>query len=104
MFKSNTREKRLQEMPAIDKLGRVRPPHNCKREPFFQRWPLNYTAFNFGVCLLIIDGDIMKQENINKFLTEALAIECGEAKEAGALGYMARALGQKTYLGTTFLF
>ncbi len=34
--------------------------------------------------------------NIDKFITEALAIEEKEAQEAGALGYMARALTQAT--------
>lgn len=38
----------------------------------------------------------MQQKNINKLITEALAIEAGEAKEAGALGFMARALTQTT--------
>lgn len=38
----------------------------------------------------------MNQNNINKLITEALAIEAEEAKEAGALGYMARALTQAT--------
>ncbi len=34
----------------------------------------------------------MKIENINKLISEALAIEAQDAKEAGALGYMARVL------------
>ena len=34
--------------------------------------------------------------NINRLITEALAIEAEEAKQAGALGYMARALVQAT--------
>lgn len=34
----------------------------------------------------------MKIENINKLISEALAIEAEDAKAAGALGYMARAL------------
>ena len=38
----------------------------------------------------------MKQENINKLIAESLAIEAESAKEAGALGYMARALVQAT--------
>ena len=39
---------------------------------------------------------IMNQENLNKIVSEMLAIEAVEAKEAGALGYMARALVQAT--------
>lgn len=35
-------------------------------------------------------------KNIDKLITDALAIEAEEAKEAGALGYMARALVQAT--------
>ena len=38
----------------------------------------------------------MNTENLNKLVTEALAIEASNAKEAGALGYMARALVQAT--------
>ena len=38
----------------------------------------------------------MNRKNIDKFITEVLAIEAEEAKEAGALGYMARALVQAT--------
>ena len=38
----------------------------------------------------------MNNDNINKLVTEALAIEIEDAKEAGALGYMARALTQAT--------
>jgi len=38
----------------------------------------------------------MKYENIDKLVTEALAIEARDAKEAGALGYMARAMVQAT--------
>ena len=38
----------------------------------------------------------MKVETINKLISEALAIEAQEAKEAGALGYMARALAVAT--------
>ena len=38
----------------------------------------------------------MNQKNIHKLITEALAIEAQEAKEAGALGFMARALTQAT--------
>lgn len=38
----------------------------------------------------------MKQENLNILIREALAIEAEEAKKAGALGYMARALVQAT--------
>ena len=38
----------------------------------------------------------MNKKNIDKFITEALAIESEEAKKAGALGYMARALVQAT--------
>jgi hypothetical protein len=36
------------------------------------------------------------KKNIEKFINEALAIEAEEAKNAGALGYMARALVQAT--------
>lgn len=38
----------------------------------------------------------MNQENLNRLITQALAIEELEAKEAGALGYMARILVQAT--------
>jgi hypothetical protein len=38
----------------------------------------------------------MNNENLNKLITEALAIEARNAKEAGTLGYMARALVQAT--------
>lgn len=38
----------------------------------------------------------MNKDNINKLVSEMLAIEAMEAKEAGALGYMARALVQAT--------
>lgn len=38
----------------------------------------------------------MNQKNIDKLITQALAIEAEEAREAGALGYMARALVQAT--------
>lgn len=38
----------------------------------------------------------MNNQNIDKLISEALAIEAEEAKEAGALGYMARALVQAT--------
>lgn len=38
----------------------------------------------------------MSQKNFDKIITEALAIEGEEAKKAGALGYMARALVQAT--------
>lgn len=38
----------------------------------------------------------MNHKHINEIITEALAIEAQEAKEAGALGYMARALVQAT--------
>lgn len=38
----------------------------------------------------------MQQKNINKLIENALAIEAREAKEAGALGYMGRALVQAT--------
>ncbi len=36
------------------------------------------------------------RKNIDKFIAEALAIEAEEAQEAGAVGYMARALTQAT--------
>ena len=38
----------------------------------------------------------MNSENLNNLITEALAIEARDAKEAGALGFMARALVQAT--------
>ena len=38
----------------------------------------------------------MQQKNIDKLITEALAIEAEDAKEAGTLGYMARSLVQAT--------
>lgn len=38
----------------------------------------------------------MKKTNIDKFLAEVMAIEAEEAKQAGALGYMARTLVQAT--------
>lgn len=38
----------------------------------------------------------MKQENIDKLISQALAMENEEAKKAGALGYMARVLVQAT--------
>lgn len=38
----------------------------------------------------------MKKENIDAFLAEVIAIETEEAKQAGALGYMARTLVQAT--------
>jgi len=38
----------------------------------------------------------MDKKNIDKFINAALAIEAREAKEAGALGYMARSLIQAT--------
>jgi hypothetical protein len=38
----------------------------------------------------------MDKHNLDKFITQVLAIEAEEAKEAGALGYMARALVQAT--------
>lgn len=38
----------------------------------------------------------MNNKNLNKFITEALAIEAEAAKEAGAIGYMARVLTQAT--------
>lgn len=38
----------------------------------------------------------MNNKNINKLIEDALAIEATEAKEAGALGFMARALVQAT--------
>lgn len=38
----------------------------------------------------------MNPKNLNELISEALAIEAREAKEAGALGYMARALVQAT--------
>ncbi len=38
----------------------------------------------------------MDNKNLDKLITEALAIEAEDAKEAGAIGYMARALTQAT--------
>jgi len=38
----------------------------------------------------------MNNDNLNRFITEALAIEAEEAKKAGAIGFMARALVQAT--------
>jgi len=38
----------------------------------------------------------MKQENIDRLITDALAIEQDSAKDAGTLGYMARAMVQAT--------
>lgn len=38
----------------------------------------------------------MKQKNIDKLINDALAIEVEDAKEAGALGFMARAMTQAT--------
>ncbi len=38
----------------------------------------------------------MNRENLNNLINEALAIEAEEAKEAGAIGYMTRALVQAT--------
>ena len=38
----------------------------------------------------------LSQKNIDKLVSEALAIEAEEAKDAGALGYMARAFVQAT--------
>jgi len=38
----------------------------------------------------------LSQKNVDKLVSEALAIEAEEAKEAGAIGYMARALVQAT--------
>ena len=38
----------------------------------------------------------MEQENISKLISEMLAIEAEEAKQAGALGYMARTVVQAT--------
>ena len=35
---------------------------------------------------------VMNKNNLDKLITEAVAIEEKEAKEAGALGYMARML------------
>ena len=39
---------------------------------------------------------MMQPRNLDKLITEALAIEAQDAREAGALGYMARALVQAT--------
>ena len=49
----------------------------------------------------------MNQDNLNKMINEALAIESESAKEAGTLGFMARALVQATmphkkHLGSEF--
>lgn len=38
----------------------------------------------------------MNKQNLDRLISEAIAIEAEEAKEAGALGYMARALVQAT--------
>ena len=38
----------------------------------------------------------MNNENLNKLITESLAIEAEAAKKAGKLGFMARALVQAT--------
>ena len=38
----------------------------------------------------------MNRANLDRLITDALAIEAQDAKEAGALGYMARALVQAT--------
>jgi len=38
----------------------------------------------------------MNKDNLNKLISESLAIEARDAKESGALGYMARALVQAT--------
>jgi len=38
----------------------------------------------------------MNRRNLDKLISEALAIEAQEAKEVGALGFMARALTQAT--------
>lgn len=38
----------------------------------------------------------MNEQNLNKLITQALAIEARDAKEAGMLGFMARALVQAT--------
>ena len=38
----------------------------------------------------------MNRKNLDTFITDALAIEVRDAKEAGAVGYMARALTQTT--------
>src|SRR5262245_4804846 len=38
----------------------------------------------------------MNNQNLNKLISEALAIEARDAKETGALGFMARALVQAT--------
>ena len=38
----------------------------------------------------------MDLKNLDKFITEVLAIEAQEAQEAGTLGYMSRALVQAT--------
>lgn len=41
-------------------------------------------------------GQGVNRQNLDKLITDALAIEAQDAKEAGALGYMARALVQAT--------
>ncbi len=41
-------------------------------------------------------GKGVNRQNLDKLITDALAIEAQDAKEAGALGYMARALVQAT--------
>ncbi len=38
----------------------------------------------------------MNEKNLNKFITEVLAVEAEAAREAGALGFMARVLVQAT--------
>jgi len=38
----------------------------------------------------------MNKDNLNKLISESLAIEARDARESGALGYMARALVQAT--------
>jgi hypothetical protein len=38
----------------------------------------------------------MNKQNLNNLITEALAIEARDAKDAGALGFMARAIVQAT--------
>jgi hypothetical protein len=39
---------------------------------------------------------MINNKNLNKLISEALAIESRDAKEAGALGFMARVLIQAT--------
>lgn len=41
-------------------------------------------------------GQVLNEHNLQKLITEALAIEAEEAKNAGSLGYMARSLVQAT--------